>query len=49
MDVAQRENCEQQAREAPDWWISVPLAWDHPARAELLQRAAAGRSPEADA
>lgn len=36
----------KQAEEAPARFLVVPLMWDHPAREELLRRAAIGIEPD---
>ena len=38
----------EQIRQDSSAFVQVPLDWDHPMRAELLERAAAGRVPPAD-
>lgn len=43
MDEVFRWHAERQRRASPGNWVSVPLEWDHPCRAELLRIAAVGR------
>jgi len=48
MDRARRWWLGRQRADDPQGWISVPMAWDHPERARLLELAAAGTGAEPD-